>query len=122
MASVPRIVGDVYRDGRDAVVPVFGRVVWKPQAAQVGCITGNPAVYSPEIAAVENPYLRTAKQTDGSDSVVESGRHRRPVRAHLHTEIIAGEIEITIETSSGLRGFGPAPLVLGNCRQRRDGQ
>ncbi len=112
MASVPVVVCAIDGDGGDAVVPVLVRVAGKRQAGEVVRAARDADVDSAEIGVVEDAHLGSVEQTDGTDLVVESGRHGGPTISQLQAKIISREIAISVEACPGFRGSGKGTALL----------
>jgi hypothetical protein len=122
VASIPVIAIAVHGDGRDAIIPILGRVVWKTDAAQVVQIPIDAEITALEINIVEDAHPRPAKYTDCTDCVVEAGRQNGPAVTLLHAKVVSPETSVPVEAGPGLGRMWSAPLILGKCRKRRKGQ
>jgi hypothetical protein len=122
IAPFPIIVITEDGDRRDAIIPILVGVIGKPEAAQVEHVMIDHAADAAEVIVSKDAKAGSAEYAHGTNSVVESRRHRGPALTVFEAEVVSSKTTIFIEAGTALRRMWPAPFVLGKCRQRGNAQ
>jgi hypothetical protein len=128
VALVPDVAWEVDGYRGDAVVPAFGGVSGKTGAEQRVDIVVDAEAAAGKAAVLEDLHQGSVEDADGGDLVVESAGQGGPAVARFHAEVVALEIDVSVETGSRARLLGVSPLpsallvairVLGKGGERR---